>query len=254
MKALKRAGLAKDATESGRASTALQFKRLAPLFKLDIREASQALGIKSVALITGHMFRASEMDAETQAVAGKAVRAQAETILDRTKVGHLYGALACGADIAVGEAAVDLGIPFHVVLPFPVSRFCELSVRICDFDGSSAWQQRFDKLLGEAASLDMIDDEMPLDRDLDGHFFYGFRYAVGAALLRAGTLQADCRLIAVTDGRIAEEHGGRQPGRRRLGRRGTRGGPCQLHVPAPGDHRGGRAASRRSSPASSFGT
>lgn len=208
MAALRRAATAPDATESSRASTALQLKRLAALFKLDVREAGQALGIKSVALVTGHMFRASEMDVETQAAAGKAVRAQAEAILSRTNVGHFYGALACGADISVAEAAVDLGIPFHVVLPFPVSRFCELSVRICDFGGSTAWQDRFDKLLGQAASLDIIDDEIPLDRDLDGHFFYGFRYAVGLALLRAGTLQADCRLIAVTDGARARNVAG----------------------------------------------
>ena len=70
-----------DATDSSRASTALQFRRLAPLLKLDIRETSEVLGIKSVALITGHLFRAGEMDAASQAAAGKAVRAQAEAIL-----------------------------------------------------------------------------------------------------------------------------------------------------------------------------
>lgn len=208
LKALTRAGAAEDATESSRASTALQFRRLAPFFKLDLREASEALGIKSVALITGHMFRASEMDVESQAAAGESIRAQAEKILSETNVGQLYGAMACGADITVAEAAVDLGIPFHAVLPFPIARFCELSVRICDFEGSSAWQERFDRLLGRASSLDIIDDELPLDRDLDGHFFYGFRYAVGAALLRAGTLQADCRLIAVTDGRTPKNMAG----------------------------------------------
>jgi len=201
MAALRRAATAPDVTDSSRASTALQFRRLAPTLKLDTREVGECLGIKSVALVTGHMFRASEMDAETQAAAGKAVREQAESIFTRANVGRLYGALACGADIVIAEAAADLGIAFHAVLPFPISRFCELSVRTGDPEGSPGrWQERFDNVLGGAASLDIIDDELPLDRDLDGHFFYGFRFMAGVALLRAGTLQADCRLIAVTDG------------------------------------------------------
>jgi hypothetical protein len=54
-----------------------------------------------------------------------------------------------------------------------------------------------------AGSLTLVDDEIPLDRDLDGHFYYGFRFMAGQAMLRATLLQAECRLIAVTDGNKA---------------------------------------------------
>jgi hypothetical protein len=39
----------------------------------------------------------------------------------------------------------------------------------------------------------------PVERDLDGYFFYAFRYAAGCALQRAAMLQTGCRLVVVSD-------------------------------------------------------
>jgi len=39
----------------------------------------------------------------------------------------------------------------------------------------------------------------PAERDLDGYFFYAFRYAAGCALQRAALLQTRCRLVVVSD-------------------------------------------------------
>ena len=126
---------------------------------------------------------------------------EAEAIFARQNVGNLFGALACGTDIVVAEAALGLGIPFHAVLPFPVARFAELSVDIGDAKGAEgSWRRRFDDILSRAATLTIVDEEMPLERDLDGHFYYGFRFMAGQALMRAAILQTECRLIAVTDG------------------------------------------------------
>jgi DNA-binding Lrp family transcriptional regulator len=199
--ALVKAGEMPDAADSSRASTMLQMRRLASRLSLHLDQVSAALGIKGVALVTGHLFRGSEMDSATQAEAERALRGQAEAIFRSRNVGNLFGALACGTDIVVAETALDLGIPFHAVIPFPLARFIELSVAIGDPPGEEGkWRGKLDGVLAQAASLTVVDDELPLDRDLDGHFYYGFRFAAGQALMRAAVLEAECRLIAVTDG------------------------------------------------------
>ncbi len=208
LQALRRAGAAADSSDSTRASTMLQLRRLAPRLRLDAEKAAADLGVRSVALVVGHLFRGPEMDAAAQAKAGDAIRAEAEEILKARNVGNVFGALACGADIVVAEAAIGLGIPFHAVLPFPLERYAELSVSIGDADGALSWRKRFDAMLGAAASFTLIDDELPLDRDLDGHFFHAFRFMAGLALMRADVLQAECRLIAVTDGAEAANMAG----------------------------------------------
>jgi hypothetical protein len=198
---LSEASLTSDATDANKASTALQLSRLAPRLGLDMDQVNAALGVKSVALVTGHLFRGKEMDAATQQEAGAAIRTAAEEIFRTRNIGNLFGALACGTDIVVAEAALDADIPFHAVLPFPLQRFAELSVALGDPEGEEGhWRARFDDVLQRAASLTLMDDENPLDRDLDGYFYYGFRFAAGLALMRAQALQAQCRLIAATNG------------------------------------------------------
>jgi hypothetical protein len=198
---LSKASQAEDASDAHKATTALQLSRLAPWLGVGADELKAALAIKSVAVVTGHMFRGTEMDAAAQNDAAAAIRAEAEAVFARRNVGNVFSALACGSDIVVAEAALDAGIPFHAVVPFPLPRYVALSVEIGDPEGDAGhWRRRFDDALQRAASLTLIDDELPLDRDLDGHFFYGFRYMAGLVLMRAAALQAECRLIAVTDG------------------------------------------------------
>jgi len=206
--ALRCAAVLDDATDSAKASTMLQLRRLAPQLKLDLAQAAADLGIRSVALVTGHLFRGSEMDAARQAEATEKIAAAAEKILKEQNVGNVFGALACGADIVVAEVALKLGIPFHAVLPFQIERYVELSVTIGDVEGAESWKARFDAVLDHAASLTIVDDETPLDRDLDGHFFNAFRFLAGVAMMRAELLEADCRLIAVTDGAATQNLAG----------------------------------------------
>lgn len=201
MIALAQAGASDDANDSSKASTVLQLSRLAPRLGLDMDEVRAKLGVKTVALVTGHLFRGSDMDAEAQAKAAESIRARAIEIFKERNVGNLFGALACGTDIVVAEAALESGIAFHAIIPFPLARFAELSVDIGDpKGGEESWRQRFDEELAHAASLTIVDDELPLDRDVDGHFYYAFRFAAGQALMRASLLQTECRLIAAIDG------------------------------------------------------
>ena len=201
MAALAVAAAADDASDSSKASTVLQLARLAPGLGLDMDQVRARLGVKTVALVTGHLFRGGDMDADAQTTAAKSIRARAIEIFRERNVGNLFGALACGTDIVVAEVALESGIPFHAVIPFPLARFAELSVDIGDpTGGEGSWRRRFDEVLLNTASLTIVDDELPLDRDLDGHFYYAFRFAAGQALIRAALLQTECRLIAAIDG------------------------------------------------------
>jgi hypothetical protein len=141
-------------------------------------------------------FRGSEMDEALQAETEGAVRIRAAELFREQK------ALACGSDIILAETALELGLEFNVVLPFGTERFVEMSVRIGDPLGEAGkWEKRFYTVLSRANSLTIMEPIEPVDRDLDGYFFYGFRYAAGSALQRAAMLQTSCRLIVVSDQR-----------------------------------------------------
>ena len=54
---------------------------------------------RSVAVVTGRLFRGSEMSLPAQAAAEDAVGTAATAVLKRRDICSLYGALACGVDI-----------------------------------------------------------------------------------------------------------------------------------------------------------
>ena len=89
------------------------------------------------------------------------------------------------------------------MLPFATERFIDTSVKIGDPPGMPGkWEKRFRAILDGsqgARSLTIMDPTDPADRELDGYFFYAFRYAAGCALQRAAMLQTRCRLVAVSD-------------------------------------------------------
>ncbi|MEM7192599.1 MAG: Crp/Fnr family transcriptional regulator, partial [Pseudomonadota bacterium] len=202
--ALSRASDAEDADAGAKASTILQLQRLARVLSFDIDALVSVLRPSTVAVISGHMFRGHKMDASQQENAEAMIREKALKLLAERRVGYAYGALACGTDIILAEACLSQGIEFNAVLPFDTQNFIETSVEIGDPPGrKGTWEARFRALLEDAQlhSLTIASPGEPLERDLDGHFLYAFRYAAGAALQRADTLQTSCRLIAVSDGR-----------------------------------------------------
>ncbi len=198
---LAKASLAEGADDGAKATTVLQFRRLATVLGGDMEALVQALAPRNVAVISGHMFRGAEMDAGNQRATEAAIRERAAELLACHNVGFVYGALACGSDIILAETALAQGIEFNAVLPFSTERFVETSVRIGDPPGKSgSWEKRFRAILDNGAqSLTIMDPGDPADRDLDGYFFYGFRYAGGCALQRAAMLQTSCRLMVVSD-------------------------------------------------------
>jgi CRP-like cAMP-binding protein len=203
MIALAKARRAKDADDGAKASTILQFRRLQQALGTDMEAFVNELGPRAIAVFTGHIFRGDELDAGAQLETEAMIRERAEALLRRHDVGIVYGALAAGSDIIIAETALSLGGELDVVLPFATERFIETSVRIGDPPGSDGkWEKRFRALLegsGGARSLTIMEPMDPLERDLDGYFFYAFRYAAGSALQRAAVLQTRCRLLAVAD-------------------------------------------------------
>lgn len=200
---LARARAARGADDGAKATTILQFRRLQEALDADMEACVKVLGPRTVAVISGHIFRGNELDESAQADAEASIRKRAEELLTAHRVGIVYGALAAGSDIILAETALKLGAEFDVVLPFATERFIETSVRVGDPpDHAGKWEKRFRAILdgsGGARSLTIMDPMEPVERDLDGYFFYAFRYAAGCALQRAAMLQTHCRLLAVAD-------------------------------------------------------
>ncbi len=203
-KTLAKARVAKGADDGAKASTILQFRRLAEVLEADMEALVSELNPRNVAVISGHLFRGTELDEAEQQATEAAIRKRAEELFTKHNVGFVYGALACGSDIIIAETALALGAEFNAVLPFNSDRFIETSVKIGDPPGEPGkWETRFRAILEGARgarSLTVMEPMDPIDRDLDGYFFYGFRYAAGCALERAAILQTPCRLIIVSDG------------------------------------------------------
>ena len=200
---LAKARSARGGDDGAKASTILQFRRLAEVLGTDMEAFVDELGARNVAVFSGHLFRGKELDEAAQETTEAEIRRRAEALFKTHNVGIVYGALAAGTDIILAETALKLGAELDIVLPFATERFIETSVRIGDPPGfAGKWEKRFRAVLDGsqgARSLTIMDPTDPADRDLDSYFFYAFRYAAGCALQRAGVLQTRCRLVVVSD-------------------------------------------------------
>ena len=200
---LAKARSARGGDDGAKASTILQFRRLAEALGTDMEAFVDELGARNVAVFSGHLFRGEEMDEAAQETTEAEIRRRAEALFKTQHVGIVYGALAAGTDIILAETALKLGAELDIVLPFATERFIETSVRIGDPPGfAGKWEKRFRAVLDGsqgARSLTIMDPTEPAERDLDGYFFHAFRYAAGCALQRAAMLQTRCRLVVVSD-------------------------------------------------------
>ncbi len=200
---LLKARTARGADDGAKASTILQLRRIASVLDSNLDVLIDALHPRNVAVISGHLFRGSELDAAAQDATESKIREAAEKLFAAHNVGFVYGALASGSDIILAETALKMGAEFEAVLPFNTERFVDMSVKIGDPPGEPGkWEKRFRAILDGMhgpCSLTIMDTQDPAERDVDGYFFYGFRYAAGCALQRAAMLQTACGLIVVSD-------------------------------------------------------
>ena len=160
---------------------------------LGLSEAEQAallapLAPPRVMHFCGHMFAA---DAAAEARLAEAVGA----ILDEEAIGFAYGALACGSDLLIAEAALARGIKLHVVLPFAEEDFLAQSVR----PGGKGWEARHRAVLDKAARITFA-TEIEFFGD-PAQYGYASRMAMGMARLRAEHLGGEAIQLAIWDGR-----------------------------------------------------
>ena len=177
-----------SADHGARSGTARQLGRVAA--HLGIADAAALLAPLApprVAHFCGHMFAAD-------AAAEGALAERIGAALEAEGVGFAYGALACGGDLLVAEAALARGIELNVVLPFVEEDFLAQSVR----PGGAGWEARYHACLAQAASV-VVASEMEFFGD-PAQYGYGSRMAMGLARLRARHLGAEPVQLAIWDG------------------------------------------------------
>jgi class 3 adenylate cyclase len=163
-------------------------------------EILEALAPPRVIHYLGHIIAAPGKPGRFQAEQEAKVQKAILEVLDKHDVGFGYGSLAAGADILFAEALLERGASLHVVLPFNLDDFVEISVR-CSGDD---WVPRFERCLDAAkenGSVRYATDGRYLD---DDHLFgYCSQLAMGLALLRAKHLSTAVEQIVVWDGQPA---------------------------------------------------
>ena len=178
-----------------RSTTLRQLSLIADRLGLDKAALLAPLAPPKVAHFCGHMFAAD-------AAAEDRLRADIDRLLAEEDIGFVYGALACGADLLVAEAALARGAELHVVLPFAEEDFLAQSVR----PGGEPWLARYHSCKAEADSV-TIASSFEFFGD-SAQYGYGSRMAMGLALLRAGHLAAEAVQIALWDGAGASGEAG----------------------------------------------
>lgn len=136
----------------------------------------------------GHMF-AADPEAEAR------LKAEAGAIIAEEEVGFAFGAIACGSDLILAEAALERGIQLHIILPFSEEDFLAQSVR----PGGDGWEARF-RAVRDAAARTTFASEIEFFGD-PVQYGYASRMAMGMARLRAEHLVGEAIQLAIWDGR-----------------------------------------------------
>ncbi|RIX29268.1 TRAFs-binding domain-containing protein [Sphingomonas edaphi] len=138
----------------------------------------------------GHMFRAG---ATFEAQVARDVR----HVLEESGAMIAYGPLACGADIVIAEAIIELGGELHVIVPFAEDDFLRTSVRV----GGEGWEARYAACREKAASITFATEMQSVEDD--ELFAYCSKLVMGLAQLRADIMHTEAFQLAVWDGKPA---------------------------------------------------
>ncbi len=118
-----------------------------------------------------------------------------DAIIAREQPGFGFGALAAGADILIAEALHKAGAELHVILPYPVDRFRELSVE----PFGDHWLVRYDALVEAAVRLDVL-TELPdeEERSIGVAVELADLVAMGQCVRNAGVLKSRPKAFTIT--------------------------------------------------------
>ena len=182
-----------DASPGMIASAARQVKLIASRLSIEEDELQELLATirpSPVIHYCGHMFRAGwSLEDE--------LYRDIRSVLAETGALIAYGPLACGADILIAEAILELGGELHIVLPFSEEDFLRTSVRV----GGVEWEARYLAARDKAASLTFATQMQCVDDD--ELFAYCSKLVMGLAQLRADIMYTEAFQLAVWDGNPA---------------------------------------------------
>jgi class 3 adenylate cyclase len=157
-------------------------------------DVSRELAPPRVIHYVGHIISPPGERGRFPAAEEASVAAKIAAALDAAPPGFAFGSLAAGADILFAEALLDRHASLHIVLPFAVEEFVDVSVR----PAGGSWVDRFERCYKRAATTHFATDDRYLGDD--SLFGYCSQLAMGLAVLRARHLCADLEQIAVWDG------------------------------------------------------
>jgi len=142
----------------------------------------------------GHMISTTNDSGRFRPQAEQPVKNAIEKNLAKLDIGFGYGSLANGADILFAEALLQRGARLHIVLPFDMDEFIEVSVK----PAGNKWVDRFHHCIDKADFLSYSCDGSYLgDNTL---FHYATRLAMGLAIQKSRNLQTTVRQVAIWDG------------------------------------------------------
>ena len=148
----------------------------------------------AVAHFCGHIMTTRELGGRLLPEDESHVSERVKDALETRAIGLLFGALAAGADIIIAEQALHLGLPVHVVLPWDEKSFIEQSVS----PFGEEWVARYQRCMEHALvtkSLAVADTNQLSAPEIAA----ASTYAMGLALARAASLEAEALQIAVYD-------------------------------------------------------
>ncbi|MDA7949459.1 MAG: adenylate/guanylate cyclase domain-containing protein [Hyphomicrobiaceae bacterium] len=191
--AINEAAIHIDGDYSAAASTRSQLLRICAAMDLDTG-LLDPLKPPSIVYYSGHMIARAGRSGQFGIESEELVQREIGKLLKKDRVGFGFGSLACGSDILFAEALLAHGAELHVVIPFDLKEFTEISVSC----GGPGWKERMDDCLARATSVTHATTGAYLGDD--SLFNYAARMAMGFARIKAQNLSADLKMLAVWNG------------------------------------------------------
>ncbi|BDL38616.1 hypothetical protein MSPGM_12060 [Methylorubrum sp. GM97] len=184
------------------ASTRLQLRRLAPFCGPLTNELRDLLRQKRVVYATGHLPPQPDPELARWRHAAAELEAAVDQIYAENEIGAVFCALAAGSDLLLAERALKAKVSVHVVLPVPTDEFLDRSVRVGDADANRYWRQCFDRVIGQARTVTILEEDKPVKVRLpfDEAVYVGNRHAVGLALIQADEWESEAVMVCIHDG------------------------------------------------------
>ncbi len=167
-------------------------------------ELDDCFGIGAILVFSGHMIDTpNRYSSRFPASLAESVKIQIRDKVRAMNISFGFASGACGSDILFLEVLRELGIEYHIILPFGDQSFRKTSIAIAP-DGD--WLERYDKLLPHATSITYLSQD---DYSGDGmDFDFANKNILGMGMLRSRILDTELKGLAVWNGDEGDGGGG----------------------------------------------